>query len=1029
MEDNGKIRNSVLPELTSGLAASESERIIRSWIAIEAFSAPLVIEKDKDLIQGWNNARIVGIDFMLPWQHGRAGIFYILYLGFLPQQAFFEKMRECFQSEDREYPISKGNAPLAAIILDSSGKPVDNPLPAIGSQAWAGAKVISGEMEALGSWPREEIELQRGLLECLQSDEGELRVLNRKLITEARSWLIHELGIDPSLILSKDVIVEVDVSRNRSNEAPDPPILKSFFIPGLVSALDSLNAGTLPTIAQRYLGMIQPSEQSDILEDHVALSETLRPMRFPAGRWPAQGRWPLALMQQAAVNESFALAEGEVCAVNGPPGTGKTTLLRDVVAGLVCARAEALARFDDPQLAFVKSSTQYQVNQIRIAPFSVDASLRGFEMLVASANNKAVENISKEFPLRPTIDGAYAKWGYFKPLGDALSEGDSWGAIAGVLGNSKNRSDFAKRFWWEEKTSIKPYLDSILGKASTEARSTSLLYSECDPPLNHVEALRRWNTSRKAFISLKDKLASIKADREALYAKMSRLMEFIKAFESACSFYSERPRVFSGGFTLNKYRAWKKKQKSLFSIIKTLRDDPNSSLMPRIKVTTKSLGWKRGWSKFNITRIRRIIVDHSNRLNQEASDLGIIPLNDAFWGKTHDERHISAPWFNDAENRLRDDLFISAMDVHKTFIDAAASPLSVNLSLAMDLMRGKTLREGNGAVSEINQHVWSSLFLVIPVLSTTFASLGIMLHSLPLSSLGWLLIDEAGQASPQFALEGFMKFKHAIVVGDPIQIPPVVTLPETLTKAIALTYNINHARFIAPAASVQTLADEAMHLNGSIEGQFGPRKVGIPLLVHRRCYEPMFSISNRIAYGSQMVLARPSKESSIRDILGQSRWIDIESSASDKYSPTEGHKALELAESYVMVKNCLPDMFFITPFRQVMIQLRALFGTSATLLCACDGDATKFQSWLNSRIGTVHTVQGREAEAVVFILGAPNANQNGARNWAGSPPNLLNVAVTRAKEVIYVIGNKEHWEKSGAFYHMAILLEKAEKKV
>ncbi|WP_210242189.1 MULTISPECIES: AAA domain-containing protein [unclassified Mesorhizobium] len=56
------------------------------------------------------------------------------------------------------------------------------------------------------------------------------------------------------------------------------------------------------------------------------------------------------------------------------------------------------------------------------------------------------------------------------------------------------------------------------------------------------------------------------------------------------------------------------------------------------------------------------------------------------------------------------------------------------------------------------------------------------------------------------------------------------------------------------------------------------------------------------------------------------------------------------------------------------------------------------------RVGTVHTVQGREAEAIFFILGAPNAEQRGARGWAGGRPNLLNVAVTRAKEVVYVIG-------------------------
>lgn len=71
--------------------------------------------------------------------------------------------------------------------------------------------------------------------------------------------------------------------------------------------------------------------------------------------------------------------------------------------------------------------------------------------------------------------------------------------------------------------------------------------------------------------------------------------------------------------------------------------------------------------------------------------------------------------------------------------------------------------------------------------------------------------------------------------------------------------------------------------------------------------------------------------------------------------------------------------------------------------------------WSRERIGTVHTVQGRETEAVILVLGAPAVSQAGARNWAGGRPNLLNVAVTRAKEGLYVVGNRGLWRKAGVF--------------
>jgi hypothetical protein len=348
------------------------------------------------------------------------------------------------------------------------------------------------------------------------------------------------------------------------------------------------------------------------------------------------------------------------------------------------------------------------------------------------------------------------------------------------------------------------------------------------------------------------------------------------------------------------------------------------------------------------------------------------------------------------------------MALHKAFVDAAAKPLRHNLGMLMNTFGGRSLPVAEKTA--LIQELWSSLFLVVPVVSTTFASVERMLGDLPPQAIGWLFVDEAGQALPQAAVGAILRSRRAVVVGDPVQIEPTVILPDALTIAICRQFGVDPDRCNAPNASVQTLADSATPYMAEFQAIHGSRTVGAPLLVHRRCSEPMFGISNAIAYNGLMVQAKAAAPSRIGDVLGPSAWIDVQGGAAEKWCPEEGDMVLTLLRRLARTE-LVPDLYLVTPFVIVAENLRRIVRGSGVL-----GRWTEDPwRWVSERIGTVHTVQGREAEAVIFVLGAPAPHQTGARGWAGGFPNLLNVAVTRAKERLYVVGNRRLWREAGLF--------------
>ena len=64
-----------------------------------------------------------------------------------------------------------------------------------------------------------------------------------------------------------------------------------------------------------------------------------------------------------------------------------------------------------------------------------------------------------------------------------------------------------------------------------------------------------------------------------------------------------------------------------------------------------------------------------------------------------------------------------------------------------------------------------------------------------------------------------------------------------------------------------------------------------------------------------------------------------------------------------------------------------------------------------TNVGTVHTFQGKGADTVFLVLGCDESSISAAM-WAmgSNHPNIMNVAATRAKQNLYILGDKKLYQ-------------------
>lgn len=106
-------------------------------------------------------------------------------------------------------------------------------------------------------------------------------------------------------------------------------------------------------------------------------------------------------------------------------------------------------------------------------------------------------------------------------------------------------------------------------------------------------------------------------------------------------------------------------------------------------------------------------------------------------------------------------------------------------------------------------------------------------------SIGWLLLDEAGQATPQSPAGIIYRVQRSFIIGDPLQIESVVTTPVKLINTLNHQHKTD-AVWSPLRSSAQILADRITAWGTRVKQDIDDEDIwtGFPLRTHRRCNNP-----------------------------------------------------------------------------------------------------------------------------------------------------------------------------------------------
>lgn len=280
----------------------------------------------------------------------------------------------------------------------------------------------------------------------------------------------------------------------------------------------------------------------------------------------------------------------------------------------------------------------------------------------------------------------------------------------------------------------------------------------------------------------------------------------------------------------------------------------------------------------------------------------------------------------------------------------------------------------NEAVRQLNQYLsndenFQKFLKIFPVVATT----NISAHRLgePKQYFDMVIMDEASQCNTAVALVPIIRGEQLLLVGDPQQLKPVILLDERNNLILKKRYNIT---------------DEYDYRNKSVYQTFLSADAvsdEVLLSYHYRCHPKIIGFNNKKYYNNKLNIRSSDNEKHPLE------FIECHSKDTTLKNTSESE-----AREIVHYVKTHPDktIAVITPFVNQRNEIQEELNQSGITNVDC---------------GTVHAFQGDEKQEIIFSLALTDKTHEKTYSWLKNNKELINVATSRAKERLVIIGDME----------------------